>query len=224
MVMSNDDPYKNNRWNAPLHGSAAFTPGQVEFRKDWGLDPKTPSYTPPGNMSGASNPLTVGSVTFGNNRRVGSGGYREPVKLVQLLIYLICIGLPIYLGVKTQNWWVGIGSLVAMLGLFAKLSDILDDDIGDIIDNVIIATVSATVLTVLYLNYYTSVTLSWKGVGVMATVWAVALSSVFAIHHALMRKRKYARAVHIVSRIARFAFLIGIAAFVVYELRLHGVI
>lgn len=70
--MSNEDPYKNNRWNAPLHGSAAFTPGQVQFRKEWGLDPKVPSYTPPpGDRSGASKPFTVGKVTFSS----GNGGW-----------------------------------------------------------------------------------------------------------------------------------------------------
>jgi hypothetical protein len=31
---------KTNRWTTPLHGTAAFTPEQVQFRREWGLDPK----------------------------------------------------------------------------------------------------------------------------------------------------------------------------------------
>lgn len=52
------------------------------------------------------------------------GGYREPVKLVQSLCYLVCIGAPIYFGIETQRWWVVIGSSVLMLGVFAKLTGV----------------------------------------------------------------------------------------------------
>jgi hypothetical protein len=127
--MSNDDPYKNNRWNAPLHGSAAFTPGQVQFRKEWGLDPKPPKPVPV-DLSGAFQPLTAASNTLasanvGLGRR--GGGYKRdpmtPQEMAQLALSILLLPACVYVIVGSLTalpWWAYLAAFVVLLGLSGR--------------------------------------------------------------------------------------------------------
>ena len=117
--MSNDDPYKNNRWNAPLHGADAFTVGQSQFRKEWGLDPKPPTSAPL-DMSGAFQPLIVAGANSGSER--DGGGYRgDPMtaqEMAQLALSILLLPACIYVvagSLTALPWWAYLASFVLLL-------------------------------------------------------------------------------------------------------------
>lgn len=119
--MSNDDPYKNNRWNAPLHGADAFTVGQSQFRKEWGLDPKPPTLAPL-DMSGAFKPLTAAGANSGSGW--GGGGHRgDPMtaqEMAQLALSILLLPACVYVvagSLTALPWWAYLASFVLLLGL-----------------------------------------------------------------------------------------------------------
>jgi hypothetical protein len=119
--MSNDDPYKNNRWNAPLHGADAFTVGQSQFRKEWGLDPKPPTSAPL-DMSGAFKPLTAAGANPGSGW--GGRGYRgypmTAQEMAQLALSILLLPVCVYVVVGSLTalpWWAYLASFVLLLGL-----------------------------------------------------------------------------------------------------------
>lgn len=127
--MSNDDPYKNNRWNAPLHGSAAFNVQQGLFRKQWGLDPKPPKPAPV-DLSGAFQPLTAASNTLasanvGLGRR--GGGYKRdpmtPQEMAQLALSILLLPACVYVvagRLTALPWWAYLAAFAVLLGLSGK--------------------------------------------------------------------------------------------------------
>jgi len=216
-----DDPYKNNRWNAPQHGSAAFTPGQVEFRKDWGLDSKPSRSSMPSNIPSAPEPLSVGGITFGSDSSRNGG---LPTRLSQLIIYIVCVAAPIYFGIATHSWMVGFGSLVLMFCVFVKLHDILEDDIGRVVDNIILLTFVATAGSSWYLAHYKSASISWKSALEIGVFWAIAITAPYIVCRILMRNAAFARAVDITRKIVGYGILAAISTFVIYQLHVHGVV
>jgi hypothetical protein len=218
-----ENPWIKNPWNAPNHGPHAFSIEADAFRKRQKKIHEIPAK--PADISGAFKPLSVGNVTFNNTPESSSSGSRLtlPKRFASMILFAICTGLTFYFGAVTESWLVGIFSGLLLFGALVWVDEFLQDDIGEIVDDIILGTMLGTGGTAYYLTNYMLVSMSWQRALIIASAWAVALTVGYLIYRRLMRKRKFARAVHIFSEGCRYSLFLGMAGFVAYELHVHGV-
>jgi hypothetical protein len=178
----------------------------------------------PADMSGAFKPLTMGKVTFNNGPSSSGGGLDFSGRLSQMLLFVVCLALPIYFGIATESWLVGICSGVLFSGGLAWLNDLLEDDIGEIVDNIIVGAVFGTAGTAYCLIKYMNMSVSWQRAVIISGIWAAVLTVGYLTYRRLIRNKKVARVAHVISETCRYSLFIAMAGFVIYELHVHGVL